>query len=114
MKGPARERRASSLDGSACATFGAPELSKRGSAANSRPEAERFTAVGILMVIGWKKPMNTERTRKQMMRAAKEMRDFYQTLDLSEETTHRAVKAALEDLPKQVTNPPSKPGGSDT
>ena len=28
--------------------------------------------------------MSTERTRKEMMRAAKEMRDFYQTLDVSE------------------------------
>ena len=58
--------------------------------------------------------MSTERTRKEMMRAAKEMRDFYQTLDVSEETTQRAVKAALDDLPKEVTTPPSKNGGSGT
>jgi hypothetical protein len=66
------------------------------------------------MLIDWKKPMSTERTRKQMMRAAKEMRDFYQTLDVSEETTQRAVKAALDDISKEVTTPPSKNGDSGT
>jgi hypothetical protein len=93
--------------GSACDRSGPPY-------ANSRPMAERFTAVGIYDDWSGKMPMSNERTRKDMMRAAKEMRDFYQTLDVSEETTQRAVKAALDELPKQVTTPPSKKGGSDT
>ena len=42
--------------------------------------------------------MSDERTREQMMRAAKEMRDFYQSLSVRDETTQRAVSLALNDV----------------
>jgi hypothetical protein len=52
--------------------------------------------------------MGTEKTREEMIRAAKELRAFYQELGMSEETIERAVKADLDQSPK-AEEPPEEP-----
>jgi hypothetical protein len=48
--------------------------------------------------------MDDEKTRENMIRAAKELRAFYRSLATSEETIRQAMKAELSEMPKD--NPP--------
>jgi hypothetical protein len=55
------------------------------------------------------KPMNDEKTREDMIRMAKDLRAFYRSLAVSEETIWRAIKGEQSDAPKDEAPPSDKP-----